>query len=126
MSGRMSQRKGRTAEIELAGILRGYGYDVKPGQAVSFGATPDLIGLPGIHIESKRRERLELYAALKQASEDAQYFSDGLPAIFHRANRKPWLVTMTLDSWMELYERSNSNDVLCEVRTPGEADAQKR
>lgn len=105
MAGKSSQAKGRRAEIELAEILQGYGYDVRPGRAVSFGATPDLIGLPGIHVESKRREKLEIYAALKQASENAQYFSDGLPAIFHRSNRKPWLVTMTLEDWMKLYRK---------------------
>ena len=31
--------------MELAQLLQGYGYDVQPGQAVSYGATPDLVGL---------------------------------------------------------------------------------
>lgn len=108
MSGRSSQQKGRRAELELAGILQGCGYPVEPGQAVSYGATPDLTGLPGIHIESKRREKLELYAALKQAAEDAEKFGDGTPAVFHRANRKPWLVTMTLTDWLKLYEKGGA------------------
>lgn len=43
--GRASQRKGRAGELELAQLLQRYGYDVQPGQAVSYGATPDLVGL---------------------------------------------------------------------------------
>ncbi len=54
MSGK-SQRKGRRAELELVEILHSYGFaSVQPGEAVSFGSTPDIVGLPGIHIECKR------------------------------------------------------------------------
>ena len=44
--GSKSQRKGRAGELELARLLQGYGYDVQPGQAVSYGATPDLVATP--------------------------------------------------------------------------------
>lgn len=103
MSGRTSQRKGRKAEIELAAILREYGYDVRPGQAVSFGTEPDLVGLPGVHIESKRHETADLTSWLKQAEKDAEYFG-GLPAVFWRHNRGRWTVTMDLEYWMTLYK----------------------
>lgn len=62
--GSKSQRKGRAGELELARLLQGYGYDVQPGQAVSYGATPDLVGLPHIHIECKRNERLNVPEAM--------------------------------------------------------------
>ena len=104
MSGKTSQAKGRAAERELARILQGYGYQVEPGQAVSYGATPDLTGLPGIHIECKRRENVNLSAALEQSRQDAARFGDGLPAVFHRANRQPWRVTMELTDWLALYK----------------------
>lgn len=68
MGGRTSQRKGRNAEWELAKIFQGYGYDVRPGAPASFGAEPDLVGLKGIHCELKRRENVNLSAALKQAA----------------------------------------------------------
>ena len=55
--GRKSQAKGRSGELELARILQSYGYSVEPGQAVSYGATPDLTGLPGVHIECKRAQQ---------------------------------------------------------------------
>lgn len=103
--GRASQRKGRAGELELARLLRGYGYDVHPGQAVSYGATPDLVGLSGVHIECKRNERLNVPEAMAQAVRDADRFRDGAPAVFHRLNRSGWLVTMRLPDWMEMYQK---------------------
>lgn len=103
--GRPSQRKGRGGELELCRILGEAGLPVSPGEPVSFGDTPDLVGLPGVHIECKRTERLNLRAAMEQAERDADFFGDGSPAVFHRANRQPWMVTMRLTDWLELYKR---------------------
>ena len=106
MSGRKSQRKGRGAELELARLLQEHGFSVQPGAAVSYGATPDLVGLPGIHIECKRNERLNIHAAMAQAERDADHFRDGLPVVFHRRNRSNWMVTMRLDDWISLYDKA--------------------
>ena len=103
--GRASQRKGRAGELELAQLLQGYGYDVQPGQAVSYGATPDLVGLSGVHIECKRNERLNVPEAMAQAVRDADRFRDGAPAVFHRRNCSGWLVTMRLPDWMKMYQK---------------------
>ena len=105
MSGKKSQHKGRAGELELSRILRGYGYQVEPGQAVSYGATPDVTGLPGIHIECKRAQQQSLYSWVDQARRDADKFHDGLPAVFWRKDRRPWLVVMDLRDWMALYGR---------------------
>lgn len=105
--GRGSQRKGAEGERELAAILKDYGYQCTRGGSLTFGLVPDLEGLPGIHIEVKRVERLNIHEAMKQARRDADHFG-GLPAVFHRKNREPWLVTMTLDEWMQLYNRAQS------------------
>lgn len=101
--GKSSQKKGRTGELELCRVLQDHGYPVSPGMAVSYGDTPDLVGLPGVHIECKRVERLNLRAAMEQAEKDAAFFHDGVPAVFHRQNRRPWLVTMRLSDWLEMY-----------------------
>lgn len=101
--GASSQRKGRAGELELVKILRAHGYDVSPGVPVSYGQTPDLVGLPGVHIECKRVERLNVPEAMEQAAQDAEFFRDGAPAVFHRRNRSPWLVTMRLADWLALY-----------------------
>ena len=98
-----SRQKGARGERELAGILKSYGYDARRGQQYS-GANgdPDVIGLPGIHIECKRVERLNLYDAMGQSRADARM--DEFPAVFHRKNNSEWLVTMTLDDWMAIFK----------------------
>ena len=106
--GAKSQRKGRSGEIELVKILNDNGISAEPGQAVSFGSTPDIVGVDGVHAEVKRVERLNITSAMNQAIRDSQKFEDGLPTLFHRRNRSPWLVTMTLEDWLKLYKRWRS------------------
>ena len=79
--GAKSQRKGRSAELELSRIFQGHGYDVRPGNPLNYGKEPDLTGLPGIHIECKRAEALRLSEWMVQAERDAQRFQDGAPAL---------------------------------------------
>lgn len=109
--GKSSQRKGRAGELELVRILNDYGFPAKPGKAASYGTEPDLVGLPRIHIECKRVERLNVPEAMQQAINDSERFQDGTPVLFHRRNRSPWLVTMRLTDWIELY-RTNERKIL--------------
>ena len=54
-----SKQKGGRGEREFAAFCREQGYDAKRGQQFQGGAdSPDVKGLPGIHIEVKRVERL--------------------------------------------------------------------
>lgn len=101
--GKSSQRKGAAGERELAAILQEHGYDCTRGGSLSFGEVPDLKGLPGIHVECKRVERLNVQEAMEQSIRDSERMQDGIPALFHRRNRKPWLVTMRLEDWLKLY-----------------------
>ena len=101
--GAASQRKGAAGERELASRLREYGYEIERGGSLSFGEVPDLVGLPGVHIECKRVERLNVPEAMQQAVKDSARFQDGMPALFHRRNRQPWLVTLRLEDFMQLY-----------------------
>ena len=98
-----SSRKGADGERELAAILEAEGFRTERGGTESFGTAPDLSGLPGIHIEVKRVEKLNIFVAMAQAIRDAARFRDGYPAVFHRRNRKPWLVTMLLSDWLRMY-----------------------
>lgn len=106
MGGRTSQAKGRRAERELSEILNRHGYHTRPGRAQSFGTEPDVFGLPGVHIEVKRHEAPNIPAALRQATEDAERFGDGLPVVFVRGNRQRWRVVMDIDHWVELYKKA--------------------
>ena len=98
--GRTSQRKGAEGERELAALLRDYGFATKRGGSLSFGEVPDLTGLPGVHIECKRVERLNVPEAINQAVRDAAEGS--LPVLAHRRNREKWLVTMPLLQLIEI------------------------
>ena len=106
MSGKSSARKGADGERELAAILREYGYTVERGGTMSFGEKPDLSGLPYIHCECKRVERLNIHDAMQQAVADSMRFQDGCPTVFHRKSRSPWLVTMRLTDWITFYQRA--------------------
>ena len=96
------KRKGKEGELELAHKLKEYGYDAK--RSVQYNGKDgqaDVLGLPHIHIECKRVEKLNIYDAIDQAKRDAK--NGDKPTVFHRKNRCNWLVTMELDSFMELY-----------------------
>lgn len=99
-----SNAKGKKGERELANKLREYGYESRRGQQYcGSNGDADVIGLPGIHIECKRVEKLNIYDAVEQSKNDTK--PDEIPVVMHRKNRKEWLVTMPLNEWMKLYER---------------------
>lgn len=105
--GKSQREKGKRGERELAVVLREYGFDSRRGQQYS-GANgdADVVGLPGIRIECKRVERLNISEAIKQSHDDAR--PGELPAVFHRKNFEGWLVTMSLESWIKIYKDSIS------------------
>lgn len=108
--GKSQQHKGVAGERELAAILGKYGYICDRGGSYSMGEVPDLTGLPGVHIEVKRVEKLNVVEAMEQSIRDSERMKDGMPALFHRRNRKPWLVTMRLEEWISLYEKGQERD----------------
>jgi len=97
-----SNRKGKAGELELSHILRDHGYDTRRGQQYcGADGSADVIGLPYMHIECKRVEKLNLDAAMSQARSDAR--EGEIPCVMHRKNYEDWKVTMALADWIELY-----------------------
>lgn len=94
-----SRAKGKRGELELAKRLREYGFDTRRGQQYS-GANgdADVVGLPGIHIECKRVEHLNLYKAMDQSERDARL--NEVAVVMHRKNDCDWLVTMHYATWL--------------------------
>ena len=99
-----SRMKGKTGELELTKVLKGYGYkDCRRGQQYcGVSGDADVVGLPGIHIECKRVEKLNIEKAMEQSMNDARM--NEMPTVMHRKNNQPWLVTMDLDDWIKLYK----------------------
>ncbi len=98
-----SQQKGARFERLLASKFRELGYEARRTAQYcgNTGEAADVIGLPGLHIEAKHQETMRLYEWMAQAKRDAK--GKNLPAVFHKKNNAPILVTMELDSFMELY-----------------------
>lgn len=98
-----SRRKGAEGERELANILKTYGFDARRGQQYRGGGdSPDVVGLPGVHIECKRVEKLNIENAMKQSRRDAKDTNE-IPVVMHRRNFEGWKVTMDLDEFMNMY-----------------------
>ena len=97
-----SRDKGKRGELELAKKLKEYGYETRRGQQYcGANGDADVVGLPGIHIECKRVEKLNLYDAMSQAVYDSK--KEEIPTVFHRKNNCEWLVTIRFDDFMRLY-----------------------
>lgn len=101
-----SRTKGKTGELEVAGILRKHGIKARRGQQFSGSPdSPDVVAdMPGVHLEVKRTERFELRAALSQAQRDA---GEGeMPVVLQRGNRQPWVAVMLMEDFLKLYGRN--------------------
>lgn len=98
-----SRAKGAAAERELANILKEKGYDARRGQQFHGGGdSPDVVGLPGYHIEAKRVEQFALYPALDQATRDAK--AGTTPIVVHRRNGREWVVCIRLEDFLRIVE----------------------
>lgn len=106
--GRASRNKGKRGEREFANICKDKGFPNAHRTAQfrgNTGAAGDVEGLPGIHIECKFVENLNLRAAMEQSRNDAAANGNGdFPIVVHKKSRQPWLITMDIDDWFELYK----------------------
>ena len=116
-----SKQKGARFERLLASKFREHGYSEARRTAQYCGNTgdaSDVIGLPGLHIEAKHQERMQLYDWIAQAIRDAKAGGGSrLPAVFHKKNNADILVTMRLDDFMQIYREYEAG------LTEGETDA---
>ena len=111
-----SKQKGARFERSLASKLKEYGYTDARRTAQYCGNTgdaSDVVGLPGIHIEAKHVERMQLYDWMDQAKRDSEG-TGNLPVIFHKKNNAEILVTMRFEDWMEIYKEYDAAQILKE------------
>lgn len=98
------KQKGKRGELEFSRFCRERGYSTR--RTAQFcgntGQADDVIGLPGIHIEVKRVEKLNVQEAMQQAIHDS-IPDKKMPIVAHRKNNCEWLVTMRAEDWFRLY-----------------------
>lgn len=99
-----SRNKGKRGEGMLRDFLNAHGYDTRRGQQYcGANGDADVVGIDGMHIECKFTETLKPYDFVKQARDDAR--EDEIPVVFAKRSRRPWLVIMDANDFMELWKR---------------------
>lgn len=108
-----SKQKGARFERSLASKFKEYGYEARRTAQYcgNTGDASDVVGLPGIHIEAKHQERMQLYDWMDQAKRDSKG-TGNIPAVFHKKNNAEILVTMRFDDFMEIYKEYDAAKVL--------------
>jgi len=102
--GRMQRDKGARGERELARELVRC-LDVDPDsiyrsvQHCGREGAGDVLGVAGVHIESKRTETLSIYKAMNQALTDC---GKDIPIVCHKRNLQEWLCICELRNLVKL------------------------
>lgn len=98
-----SRAKGAVGEREFARLCRDEGYSkVRRGQQYCGIEGSDVVGLPGVHIEVKRVQALNIEKAMGQSRRDA--IGEVFPIVAHRKNDCKWLITMDAHDWFMIYK----------------------
>lgn len=98
-----SRAKGKRGELEFAEFLREHGVQARRGvQYNGLGGEDVLADLPGVHLEIKRVEKLNIHEAYSQAYRDAGL---RVPVVVFRRSRGPWLVALSAEAWLDLMKR---------------------
>ena len=100
-AGRASKNKGARGERLLSAFLNSFGLHTHRGY-VHCGQS-DLVDLLGVHVECKFVERLNVRQAMEQAIKEADKRKDGMPTVFWKVSRRPWLTIMLTEDWVKLY-----------------------
>lgn len=100
----MQRRKGANGERELAGALREAGHRADrtaPLQAGMNGEADVRTSLPGVFMEVKRAERLDIPRWLRELETACPEGREGVLAF--RQSRQPWRVVISLDHYLSLH-----------------------
>ena len=107
-AGKAAKAKGARGERLLSAFLNSFGLHTHRGY-VHCGQS-DLVDLLGIHVECKNVERLNVRQAMEQAIKEAEKRKDGMPTVFWKVSRKPWLTIMLTEDWVKLYLMARRKD----------------
>lgn len=111
-AGKAAREKGSRFERELSKLFNEHGFNTHRGYV--FHKQSDVVGLLGIHVEAKAKERMNAWDALGQAISESEKRKDGMPTVFWKRSRKGIMVCMRFDDWMKLYKmaRGKNHDTM--------------
>ena len=104
--GKASRDKGKRFERDIANFFKSYGIAAR--RTAQFcgktGQAGDVEGVPGIHVECKAVEKLNLEQAYQQSVRDAEAAGkEEIPVVIHKKSRKPAMITLALEDWICMY-----------------------
>lgn len=105
--GKRERERGKRGELEVARITNEELdiEDARRGQQYAGGPdSPDVIGLPGFHLEVKRVETLRLNDSIEQSENDAA--DDEVPCVVFRKNGQPWRIILPYRDFLKLYKEA--------------------
>ena len=105
-----SREKGKRGEREFAAFCREEGYEARRGQQYSGEkGNADVVGLPWLYVEVKRRALKTLENWLHKAlCESLSAGREELPVVFHRGDAEDWKVTMYAEHFFRIYREWES------------------
>ena len=97
-----SRNKGKRGELEVAKLLRDYGFDGRRTAQYcgNTGEAADVVGLPGHHLEIKRCETIKLMDWIQQAERDAKHGEE--PAVVFRKSQEPWRIVVSFEHYLRI------------------------
>ena len=99
--GRGARTKGGAAEREIVDILRALGWkEARRNFRSGADGGGDVLGVPGVHIECKRRERCDIWSWIAQSEGDAR--PTDIPLVVFRRNRSGWYVCLPFEELLPL------------------------
>lgn len=103
----MQREKGARFERTVASLFKDWGY--KAFRTAQYegksGNCADVEGVPGLHIECKHCEKMQLYSWMEQADRDNNASKKrAIPVVIHKANNKPILVTLHAEDFIQIYK----------------------
>jgi hypothetical protein len=103
--GRSSRRKGGSAERDVAAMAIAHGFtECRRNFGSGSRGGGDLIGIPGVSVEVKRQESLNVHKAFAQAEAAAR--PSETPVVAFKRNHGPWLACLELSEFFALLKAS--------------------
>lgn len=102
--GKPSRDKGKAGELEVCHIWHAHGFEAwrTPNSGGLSHSKGDVHGVPGLHQEVKRQEKMSMLAWLHQAEADCNPLD--VPVVIWRPSHEPWRVTLPFEDFAPMWK----------------------